>query len=245
MREGVAVVATLGPSAFASEKKSPGTRGKQAALLRAELVAAQEYRAKRSSGDPATVPGRNLRLEALVRVLDKEIPLIITAHRSQDILTALRLAGEFGFTLWLDGAAEAYRHIEEIRAAGIPVLVHPPMARTTGELSNGTFRLAAILREAGIPFAFQSGFEGYVPKTRVVTFEAAQAVAHGLSTEDALAALTINAARLLGIVDRVGSIEVGKDADLALFDGDPFEWTTHCLGAVVDGVSYPGEERPR
>jgi imidazolonepropionase-like amidohydrolase len=92
------------------------------------------------------------------------------------------------------------------------------------------------LKQAGIPFALQSGFETYVPKTRVVLFEAGVAAANGLTFEQALASITIDAAKLLGIQKRVGSLESGKDADLALYDGDPFEYTTHCTGVVVGGV---------
>ena len=94
-----------------------------------------------------------------------------------------------------------------------------------------------------MPFALQSGFESYVPKTRVVLFEAALAAANGLSVRDALASITIDAAKLLGIEARVGSIEAGKDADLALYDGDPFEYTTHCIGTVVSGALASSESR--
>jgi imidazolonepropionase-like amidohydrolase len=91
------------------------------------------------------------------------------------------------------------------------------------------------LVQAGIPVALQSGYESYVPKTRVVLFEAALAAAHGLSQQQALATITIDAARILGVDDRVGSLAIGKDGDVALFDGDPFEYTTHCTAVVIDG----------
>ena len=94
-----------------------------------------------------------------------------------------------------------------------------------------------------MPFALQSGYEAYVPKSRVVLFEAGVAVGRGLPPEQALRALTVDAARLLRIDDRIGSLAVGKDADLALFDGDPFEYTTHCVGTVIDGVQYVGAPR--
>ena len=99
---------------------------------------------------------------------------------------------------------------------------------------NGSFETAARLADAGIPFAIQTGFEGYVPKTRVLLWEAAIAAANGLGRGRALEAVTLGAARILGVDDRVGSIEVGKDADLALFDGDPFEYTTHVCGVVIE-----------
>jgi imidazolonepropionase-like amidohydrolase len=108
------------------------------------------------------------------------------------------VAREFDLRLVLDGGAEAYQLIDEIKAAGVPVIVHPPMARAAGELENATMELAGRLRAAGIPIALQSGYEDYVPKTRVVLYEAAVADAHGLGPEAALSALTIDAARLLG-----------------------------------------------
>lgn len=98
-----------------------------------------------------------------------------------------------------------------------------------------SFGTAATLRKAGITVALQSGYEDYVPKTRVVLFEAAWAAANGLSFDEALATITIDAAKILGIDGRVGSLSVGKDADLALFDGDPFEYTSHCVGVVING----------
>ncbi len=125
--------------------------------------------------------------------------------------------------------------LDEIREAGVPVIVHPAMARASGERENLAFTTAEKLINAGIPTAFQSGYEGYVPKTRVILFEAAATLAHGTTFDQALAAITINAAIILGIDDRVGSIEVGKDGDLALYDGDPFEYTNHAIGTIIDG----------
>jgi imidazolonepropionase-like amidohydrolase len=159
----------------------------------------------------------------------------VTVHRANDILTALRVAEEFGLRLVLDGAAEAYLVKDRIKAAGVPVIVHPTMARDFGERENLRRETLGVLRRAGIPVALQSGFESYVPKTRVVLFEAAAAVTYGLSFEDALAAVTIDAARILGIDARVGSLAPGKDGDLALYDGDPFAWTSHCLATVIEG----------
>ena len=168
-------------------------------------------------------------------MLKKEVPFIITADRHQDITAALRLQTEFGFRLVLDSAAEAYLLIEPLKASGISVIVHPVMARATGDRENLTVTLPAKLHAAGIPFAFQSGYETYVPKTRVVLFEAALAAAHGLPSLQALAAITIRPAEILGMQHRIGALAAGKDADLALYDGDPLETTTHCTGVVIDG----------
>jgi imidazolonepropionase-like amidohydrolase len=148
----------------------------------------------------------------------------------------LRLAEEFKIKLVLDGVAEGYLVLDQLKKAGFPLIVHPTMARSFGETENLSLETASVLRKAGLTVALQSGFESYVPKTRVVLFEAAVAAANGLGLEGALASVTIDAARLLGIDKRVGSIEPGKDGDLALYDGDPFEYTSHCVGTVIEGV---------
>lgn len=178
---------------------------------------------------------RDLRLEALGAVLRGELPLMVTANKAQDITTALRLKEEFNIRLWLDGAAESYLLIDSILAAKVPVFLHPTMVRAAGEYENLSFETAGKLAAAGIPVLMQSGFEGYVPKTRVVLFEAGIAAANGMTAQQALAMITVDAARVLGVVDRIGTLEVGKDADLALFDGDPFEYTTHCIGVLING----------
>ena len=220
-------------------RKSPGTRAKVSAMLRSELLKAQDYAGKvaaaRGDGDKEAPP-RDLKLETLAAVLANDLPLLVTAERHNDIMTALRIASEFDIRIVLDGASESYLLIDEIRAAGVPVILHPAMARASGERENLSFTTAAKLMDAGVPVAFQSGYEGYVPKTGVVLYEAAATLAHGVSFEQALGAVTIDAAKILGIEDRVGSIEVGKDGDLALYDGDPFEYTTHAVGTIIDGV---------
>lgn len=226
------VACTLGESAQGSGGKPPGSRGKVVAMLRERLVKARRYASKSRDGGQHE---RDLGLEVLGDVLAGRTPLLVTVHRATDIMTALRLKEEFGIKLVLDGAAEAHMVLKEIKAAQVPVIAHAPMIRARGERENATFELAARLKEAGIPFAFQSGYESYVPKTRVVLFEAAIAAAFGLGFEDTLKALTLGAAQILGIADRVGSLEAGKDADLALYDGDPFEYTSHCVGVIIDG----------
>jgi len=245
----VAMVAvTLGDAARAqgpdADKKSPGTRSKAVAMLRAELVKAQEYLRKQSLADESKRPDTDLRLEALAKVLAREWPLLVTADRAHDIASALRIADEFKIRVILDSAAESYLLADRIHAAGVPVIIHPTMRRAgAGETENISFETAAALTKAGIPIALQSGYESYVPKTRVVLFEAGLAAAHGLSFTEALAAITIDAARIIGVADRVGSLEIGKDGDVALFDGDPFEYTTHCTGVVIDGQVMSTEPR--
>lgn len=229
------VAMTLGPDVTRNFSDKAGTRSRGVAMVREKFVKAQEYRQKLREAEPGKEPGRALDLEVLARVLEGEVPALITAQGVPEILAALRLREEFGFRLVLDGAAEAYLVLDEIREAGVPVILHPTMARQSGTLENATFETARKLRDAGIPFALQSGFESYVPKTRVVLFEAAVATAYGLSGDEALAAITIDAARIVGVEGRVGSLEPGKDGDLVLFDGPPFEYTTQVCGVVIEG----------
>ncbi len=257
--DGRAIAATLAEASSKSGKSSPGTRGKQMAMLRTLFIEAQELQAKMDAkanpklteksdadsskqsdkvSDKEKKPepiARNLRLEAVMQVLAGKKAILITADRAQDIASAIRLAEEFKIKIWLDSAADAHLMIPQIKAAGISVLLHPSMARASGEKENQSFLTAAKLQAAQIPFAIQGGFEAYVPKVRVVLFEAAIAAAHGLSYEAAIESITISPARILGIQDRVGSLEVGKDADLALYDGDPLEYTTHCVGVIING----------
>ena len=233
-----ALSATLGDGATGHDRKTPGNRSKAVAMLREQLIKASEYGEKREAAeDEAQKPGRDLSLEPLLAALKGEIPLIIEAHRHNDIMTALRLADEFGFRLILAGGADAHLLIPEISQAGVPVILHPTMIRGWGgnEMANFSFTTAAQLIDAGIPVALQSGYEAYVPKTRVVLFEAGILLGYGVTPAQALDMITLAPARILGIEEQVGSLEVGKQGDLALFDGDPFEYTTHVIGTVVAG----------
>lgn len=222
------VAVTLGQDGLAGQGKSPGTRAKGAAMLRAELIKAQENAAK-------TEPPKDLKAVIMMRIIKREIPLLVTAHRAQDIMTAIRIAKEFNIRIVLDGVSEAHMVLNEIKASGFPVVVHATMVRAGGETENLSMETASKLKAAGIPVALQSGYESYVPKTRVVLFEAAIAAANGLSFREALATITIDAARVLGLDARLGSLEKGKDADIAMYDGDPFEYTSHCTGTIVNG----------
>lgn len=239
------VAVTLGDDARpGDDKKSPGTRSKAVAMLRGELVKTQDYLRKLELADPEKRPDRDLRREVFADVLRGKLPLLVTVNRATDIDAALRIAAEFGIRIVLDSASEAYLVADRIKAAGVPVIVHPSMRRGgAGETENISFETAAILRAKGIPVALQSGFEGYVPKTRVALFEAAIAAANGLTTEQALATITSDAATILGVADRVGSLRPGLDGDVAIFDGDPFEYATHCTAVVIDGRVVSEEPR--
>ncbi len=207
-----------------------------AATIRQALVEAREYSARRTL-PLADRPPTDLGLDALAEVLQHKRRVLVHAHRADDILTALRISKEFELDIVLAGAAEAWQVADEIAAAGVPVLVGPVMARSwrEGDQRNSSFACASILADAGVRVAFMSGYEAYVPKVRVVLWEAAIAGANGLGPARTLQALTLDAAEILGIADEVGSLEVGKRADIVLFDGDPFEYTSHVCGVVVGG----------
>ncbi|MBD1396559.1 amidohydrolase family protein [Pontibacter sp. JH31] len=228
------VAFTIGAS-VGDNYNSPKTSAKGVAMLRSELQAAQVYAGKAANKDVSKRPDRNLKLEYLAGVLNGRYKAVVTANKANDILTALRLAKEFNLNIILDGASEAHMVVEEIKAAGVPVILHPTMARAHGENKNISFETAAILTKEGIPVAIQSGFEPYVPRARVILFEAGVAVANGLSTEQGLATITTNAARIIGQEKRIGSLEKGKDADVVLFDGDPFEYTSHVCTVIING----------
>jgi len=229
-----AVAFTLGATVRENFQK-PGTRSKGVAMLREKFIEAQDYARKMKSKDPSKRPTRDLKLEVLADILDRKIPALITANKATEITTALRLQKEFGFRMILDGVAEAYLVLDELKAAQVPVILHPTMVRTYGDTRNASFETAAKLKQAGIKFALQSGYEGYVPKTRIVLYEAALAVANGLPFEDGLRTITSDAAEILGISNRVGSLEAGKDADVVCFDGDPFEYTSHVCQVIING----------
>jgi imidazolonepropionase-like amidohydrolase len=235
------LAATLGEAtARGHDRPTPGNRSKAVAMLRQKLIEAREYAETRADGEG----GRDLAMEMLVEVLEGVRPLIIEVHKHSDIMTALRLAAEFEFDLILSGASDAHLLIDEIKAAGVPVMIHPTMMRARGpEVENFSFTTALKLLEADIPVAIQGGYESYVPKARVVLWEAGMTLPYGANFDQALSMITINAARILGIDDRIGTLEVGKDGDMALFDGDPFEYTSHVIGTIIDGVRVSDEVR--
>jgi imidazolonepropionase-like amidohydrolase len=217
--------------------KGPLTRMAVASLLRTAFAQA------RDGGDDKKP--RNAKLEALKPFVKGDLPVYLSAHRADDILTGLRLAEEFRLKPVLDLATEAYLVADRIVDAKVPVVVHPTMQRagSSMETLNGSVANAAALADRGIVVTVGTGYEGYVPKTRVLRYEAAMAAANGLGRDRALRAITLDAAKLLGITDRFGSIEVGKVADLVLYDGDPFEHATHVTHTLIDGrVVWDREE---
>ncbi|WP_166831029.1 amidohydrolase family protein [Thalassoroseus pseudoceratinae] len=222
----------------AYDGKKPQTRMGTAALLRQALNEAVNYqrKLKLADKDSSKKPDRNLKLEALADVVSGKTKALFAADRADDLLTALRLIKEFQLDGELSQATEAYLVADEIKQANVPVFVHPVMQRVGGlETINSHMSNPLFLAEKEIPLALTSGIEYYVPKTRVVRYEAAMAAVYGLGVDRALRAVTLDAAKLLGIDKDYGSLEAGKVADIVLYDGDPFEHATHVTRVVVDG----------
>ena len=232
LRGDVAMLFNLGlapKDAFVAS--GPGTRMATAALIRAELHKARDW-GERSADKRKP----DLAMQALQKVLNGDILALFTAHREDDIATALRIAREFNLRALINYGTEAYLVTDLLRADEATVVLAPTMQRPTRpEKINSTLESAALLQRAGIPFVFATGYEAYVPKSRVLLWEVGVAIANGLPRDVAIANATIEPARLWGIADRVGSLEAGKDADLVLFDGDPFEYTSHITAVIVDG----------
>jgi imidazolonepropionase-like amidohydrolase len=233
LRPVAAVLVNLGESPKDSYKgKGPGTRMGVAGLVRKAFADADAYRQKKAGP-------KNAKHDALVAALEGKVPVYFSAHRMDDISTALRIADEFKLKPVIALGTEAYRMAEQLKKAGVPVIVHPTMQRAAASMEtlhsiNGN---AALLAKAGVPFAICTGFEGYVPKTRVLRHEAAMAAANGLGPDRALRSVSIDAAKLLGIDAKYGSLEKGKVADLVLYDGDPFEHATHVTQTIMKGES--------
>ena len=230
--------------------KAPGTRMGTAAMIRNALQSARNYAAKQDAAakkDDDDGPELDLKSEALARLLRQEIPAVFTAHRADDMQTALRIAKEFNIKPVLALATEGYLIADQLAAARVPVIAHPPMQRVGGlETYNSFLGNAAVMSDAGIPVAICSSFEGYVPKTRVIRWEAAIGMVYGLGFDRALKTITLDAAQILGIDKDYGSIEQGKVADLVLYDGDPFEHATHVTKVIVGGrVVFDRQQRSR
>ncbi|MGD9047294.1 MAG: amidohydrolase family protein [Anaerolineae bacterium] len=231
------------------------TRMGVVALLRERLTAARAYLLKQERADEASGPGEgpgsnktlesDFRLEPYASLLRRDYPARIRVATAEDTWTVLRLADEFGFDLVLEQVTEG--HLaglpEELARRGTRCVVGPMMkAGKTPETQALTFRTAAILSRAGLPIALCTGHPSR--PVRYLTLEAALAVRAGLEETVALQAITLNAAAALGLADRLGSIEPGKDADLAIFDGDPLLPTSRVTQTLIGGrVVYDLEDR--
>jgi imidazolonepropionase-like amidohydrolase len=176
---------------------------------------------------------RDLRWEILGDVLDGKIPARCHAHRADDILTAVRIAEEFNLDLTIEHATEGYKIADILAEKNIPVTVGPIFtSRYKYELRDRTPANPGILSKAGVKVAIQTD---QMSAVKYLTINAALAVREGMPEEDAVKAITINAAEIIGVEDRVGSLEVGKDADIAIFSGHPFDYKTLAEIVFVDG----------
>lgn len=260
---GVKLTLGEGPKdAFGAKGRLPGTRMGSAYVVRKALLEASEYVRKRKDheaaaaaakgkkgAEPPAAPPRNLDLEPLAELLEGKLPAFVECHRADDIRTALRLVDEFRFKAVLVGATEAYKSAGEIAKRGIPVIV--------GTMGVGSKRIetkdvsisnAARLVEAGVPTAIAAEDALGLGAQEELALAAALAVKGGLDRALALRAVTLTAAEILGVAARVGSLEPGKDADVVIFDGDPFHYRTRVVRVFIDGreVGIPEPlRRPR
>ncbi|MBR3460322.1 MAG: amidohydrolase [Clostridia bacterium] len=228
------------PKRVYEERKTIFTRMQTAAILRKNLTKASEYnkKIKRAGASDSQKPERDIGMEALIPVIEGRIPLKVHAHRADDILTALRIAREFNVRLTLDHCTEGYM-IPELLKEGIAqtgagVIIGPLLCdRGKIETRNLSFESPRKLYENDIEFAIMTDHpvipEQYLPVCASI------AVREGLPEYEALRSITINPARIVGIDDRVGSLEPGKDADIAVFNGDPLDVRSRCVMTFING----------
>ena len=220
---------------YSSKSTSPSTRMATASILREALLKAKNYKDKK---EEANKNGEyfeiDFKQECWIDVLDKKIPLKAHAHRADDILTAIRIAKEFDVNMTLDHCTEGHLIAENIKKSGFSAIVGPSlMNRSKYELKNKTFETSGILNKHGVTVAITTDHP--VVPIQYLPICAGFAAKAGLGVEEGLKAITINAAKICGVDDRVGSLEVGKDADIAIFTGNPMETFTETLYTIING----------
>ena len=209
--------------------KSPSTRMAIADMLRKELLSAKQYMDNQGKNSE-----RDLHYEAYIPVLKKEIPLKAHAHRADDILTAIRIAKEFDVKMTLDHCSEGHLIADEIKESGFPAIVGPDFAsRNKIEVQNMAFKTAGILSKAGVLTAITTDHPVSIIQTLPLC--AAMAVKEGMDMEDALKAITINAARICGVDDIIGSLDAGKQGDVVIYNGHPFDIFTQTMCTIIKG----------
>ncbi|HEX2946012.1 MAG TPA: amidohydrolase [Clostridia bacterium] len=241
IREPVAMKVAFGenPKAVYHEKRqSPMTRMATAAILRESLMKAKEYSQMlddyERDSENYDKPDFDMKLEALLKVLKGEIPLKAHAHRADDILTAIRIAKEFGVRITIEHCTEGHLITDILREENVSVITGPFLTdRSKIELRNQSIKAPGIISKAGIKTAIMTDH----PCTPVqyLPLCAAVAVKEGMDEQEALKAITINAAEIAGIADRVGSLEKGKDADMVIMDGHPLELRSKVLYTIING----------
>lgn len=224
-------------SCYGQEEKAPQTRMAIAAMLRETLKEAEQYLdaiLMHEEDDENEKPDYDIKMESLLPVLRREVPFKVHAHRADDMFTAIRIAKEFNLRLTLDHCTEGHLIVEDLLEEGYPVVVGPSLSeRSKIELRNLTFDTAGILSNAGMNVSLTTDHP--VISLHYLPICAGIAVKHGMMYEKAIEAITINAAKLLGIEDRVGSLEIGKDADIVIWDNNPLEIQSNVLYTIIDG----------
>lgn len=218
-------------TAYGDKDMYPSTRMATAALLRKTLFEARQYWNDKVSGELAK---EDFQMESWIPVFQGEIPMKVHAHRADDILTAIRIAKEFGVAITIDHCTEGHLIAEEIKASGFPAIIGPDLtARSKPEVQYMNFKTNKVLSEAGVITAITTDHP--VSLIQYLPLCAGLAVKNGMNIEEALRAITINAARICRTDDRVGSLKRGKDADIAVFSGSPLEIATRTLWTVING----------
>jgi imidazolonepropionase-like amidohydrolase len=226
----VGLKAALGENpkrSYGRDKKTPATRMASAAIIREALIQGREYLKKET-------PERDLKMESLGRVLRREVPLRVHAHRADDIMTAVRIAGEFEIDLIIEHCTEGHMIAERLAEKKIPAVIGPVITnRAKVEMQGLTLETARVLDECGVLFAIMTDHP--VVPVQYLAASAALAVKGGLSQEHALRAVTINAAKILGLEKQLGSIEPGKDADIVVLDRHPLDITSRVVQVFING----------
>ena len=229
---------------YGESNKTPSTRMGTAALIRQTFLKAQEYEQKQKryetrksekKGDPPSPPERDMKLDPVLEVLHGEIPLVVSAHRVDDILTAIRIADEFGIKkqLVINHGTNAYKVADLLAREKIPVIVGPITTQPDSmETIGALYENAAMLQKAGVLIAIQSN---ETHNARNLPYEAALAVANGLPYEEALKAITVNVATIFGFASEVGTLEAGKRANVIVAEGDPLEPRTKISHVFING----------
>jgi len=225
---------------YAEKNTMPTTRMGTAAKLRETIAKAFEYKAKKEAAkeDETKMPAYDIKLEAMLPVVNKEIPLKAHAHRADDIFTAIRIAKEFGVKLTLEHCTEGHLIAKELSKEGYSAIIGPTFGnKPKFELKNKSFETPRVLVEAGVKIAIMT--DSPVIPLENLPMCGALAYKSGLDEMEALKAISISAAEILGIEDRVGSIEVGKDADLVIWDNHPFDLQSNVEYTIVNGeIAY-------
>lgn len=226
---------------YGDKDEYPATRMGVAALLRKTLFEACQYKREKEEG---TLEKEDFSMEPWVPVLNKEIPLKAHAHRADDILTAMRIAKEFDVDMTLDHGTESHLIAAYVKAAGFPVIVGPDLtSRSKLEVKNMNFKTNKVLYENDILFSITTDHP--VTMIQYLPLCAGLAVKRGLPMEEGLKAITINAARICQVDDKVGSLKAGKDADIAIFTGNPMEVFTQTLYTIINGEIVYDYQRDR